>query len=376
MMPRRGSFWSLMVVVRGFATAWLLVALAAGCAPVSKLPQISEEAAKREREIQLELAFQQLFKNTQRVHKIAYPILKVNAPLCEQTVREAIGIFAINKFLVREDYRAAAKKTAGIGDEIKVIAVAVGSAAATAGFREGDVLDSINGWEIPRGEGAITKLHERLNELTEKKTELDFTVKRGEKRQTLHVSTDTVCKYGYKTTESGNVNAYADGENIIIEAGIIRVAQNDDDLAIVVGHEIAHNLMEHRLKQQGNVLLGSVVDILFAGFGVNTQGAFGNLAGAAYSQEFEAEADYVGLYLMARAGYRIDEVALFWRRMGLEHPGSIRTSLAASHPATPERFLALEKTITEIKAKQAAGKTLLPEKEEPTAAPVPTPPPQ
>ena len=61
------------------ATARLVVVVvigAAACAPVSKLPDISPEAAKREREIQNEMAFRQLYKNTQRVHLIAYPILK------------------------------------------------------------------------------------------------------------------------------------------------------------------------------------------------------------------------------------------------------------------------------------------------------------
>ncbi len=367
-MPRRGFRRSGRVAFRALAAVVLAAAIVAACAPVSKLPEVSAEAAKREREIQYELAFQQLLRNTQRVHKIAYPILKANAALCGESVRQGIGFHAANKFNVPKDYRAAAEKIAGIGDEIKVIAVAEGSAAA--GFREGDVLATVNGWEIPKGDGAIRKLHERLDEIAAKKTELAFAVNRGGKTESLRLTTDTVCKYGYKVSESADANAYADGDNIFIQAGIIRLARDDNDLATVIGHEIAHNLMDHLTKQRGNAALGTVVDILFAGFGVNTQGAFGNLGGRVFSQEFEAEADYVGLYLMARAGFRIDDVALFWRRMAVEHPGSIRNSLAGTHPATPERFLALEKSIAEIKAKQAAGKPLLPEKDD-----SPTPPP-
>jgi predicted Zn-dependent protease len=80
-----------------------------------------------------------------------------------------------------------------------------------------------------------------------------------------------------------------------------------------------------------------------------------------YSKEFEAEADYVGLYLMARAGFAIEDTPNFWRRMAIAHPGSVKRGLAASHPPTPERFLALEKTVEEIDAKRARSEALLPE---------------
>jgi len=108
-------------------------------------------------------------------------------------------------------------------------------------------------------------------------------------------------------------------------------------------------------------MLGSLLDIVAAAYGVNTQGAFGNAAARAHSQGFEAEADYVGLYIMARSGRDIDNSPRFWRRMAASHPGSIQRSGAASHPATPERFLAMEKTIKEIKKKERLGEPLVPE---------------
>lgn len=79
---------------------------------------------------------------------------------------------------------------------------------------------------------------------------------------------------------------------------------------------------------------------------------------ASCSVEFEEEADYVGMYYMERAGYDSDGVADFWRRMAIEHPASIEHR--QSHPTTPERFLAIEKTAAEIDTKRAAGAALLP----------------
>jgi predicted Zn-dependent protease len=130
--------------------------------------------------------------------------------------------------------------------------------------------------------------------------------------------------------------------------------------------------MGHLDSKRDNAALGMLVDILFAGLGVGTQGAFANMARQAYSQEFETEADYVGLYMTARAGFDIRNAASFWRRMGVEHPSSIRANHASSHPSAPYRFVSLDKTVEEIERKKAAGLPLRPELRK--AEPVPVQP--
>ena len=110
-----------------------------------------------------------------------------------------------------------------------------------------------------------------------------------------------------------------------------------------------------------NYALGSILDIAAQIFlKIPTQGLFGSLGGNAYSQDFEAEADYVGLYILAQAGGNIEEAPQFWRRMATLSPGAIQSSHMSTHPATPERFVALEETVKEIRAKQRAGLPLTP----------------
>jgi predicted Zn-dependent protease len=96
---------------------------------------------------------------------------------------------------------------------------------------------------------------------------------------------------------------------------------------------------------------------------VNTGGDFTNLGaefGAmSFSQDFEREADYVGMYLLARADRPIANAADFWRRMAQESPGSIK--FASSHPTTAERFVRLENAAAEIEQKRTAGAPLMPE---------------
>ena len=63
---------------------------------------------------------------------------------------------------------------------------------------------------------------------------------------------------------------------------------------------------------------------------------------------------------MQRAGLDITDAGDFWRRMAAEHPGAIRTNHAASHPATPERFLKIDLAIEEIKEKIELGELVIP----------------
>ena len=73
---------------------------------------------------------------------------------------------------------------------------------------------------------------------------------------------------------------------------------------------------------------------------------------------FEQEADYVGMYFMERAGYNSTGVADFWRRYAAESPKSV--SKRTTHPTSPERFIAIERTHREIAHKKAAGQPLIP----------------
>lgn len=174
------------------------------------------------------------------------------------------------------------------------------------------------------------------------------------------------CIYEFDLLEGGAVNAYADGKKLYITPAMIDFAKTDEELAIVLAHEYAHNLMEHISSQQGNALLGglfgAVLDGLATSQGVNTGSEFtkagAQMAALAYSADFEQEADYVGLYVMEHAGYDISNAPNFWRRMSIENPSSVFTT--TTHPTNPHRFIALEKTVKEIADKKASGIALLP----------------
>src|SRR4051812_20365293 len=87
-----------------------------------------------------------------------------------------------------------------------------------------------------------------------------------------------------------------------------------------------------------------------AGRGGDTKGAFTKagvqLGNAHAAPAFEAEADYVSMYYMARAGYSTAGVEDFWRKMAVEAPGAI--FIKSDHPTTPDRFLGIAATEKEI----------------------------
>ena len=87
--------------------------------------------------------------------------------------------------------------------------------------------------------------------------------------------------------------------------------------------------------------------------------SFGNVGGGAYSQDFELEADYVGLYMAARAEYDVDAAANFMRRLAAVKPDSIDVE-DATHPNTAHRFVALETAALEIQRKRNRRDPLIP----------------
>ena len=172
--------------------------------------------------------------------------------------------------------------------------------------------------------------------------------------------------------EDDAVNAYADGDSVYIPVGMMRFADSDSELALVIGHEMAHNRLGHvkEKKVTGGIGrgLGMVLDLAVGIVGIPTGGGFSALGGAASdaatsgrSRNFESDADYMGLYMVRRAGYDVSKAHLFWRQMAAEYPSSIKGSMMASHPSSPERAAALEAAQVEIHRKEKARRPLVPE---------------
>jgi hypothetical protein len=403
------------LLILGIGTGLLLASACAG--PTTREWSVPKEAILLEELKQHELAEQNLLDHRQRLHEIAYPLLRAGVPLCSTDLRYDIGLVI------------------GYGDlgSVEVLSVAAGSPADSAGIEPGDALLGVHGIGVPSGNGAAEGANAALREaahsgartlievsragheiylkngthisgtITQQHLEESpdglvrltsgdetrtynrvYTIESAEgqarayrdseiaetsfgRRIGFAVGRELVCGYSVEVVLDPSLNAFADGRGIYVNSGLMRYL-SDDALRVVVAHELAHNAMGHLSTKQSNQAIGAIggalADIAYeATTGVSTGGVFsgqGANAGAqSFSQEFEIEADYVGLYFMALSGHEVAESANVWRRLALESPDGI--SLSSTHPSFAARFLIMEEAIAEIEHKMSSGEVLLPE---------------
>jgi len=185
--------------------------------------------------------------------------------------------------------------------------------------------------------------------------------------RTVTVSPVMGCAIPVNYVTADEMNAFTDGNKIVVSSAIVGVARTDAQLAVIIGHELAHANLGHLDKQRANMLIGAVggavLDAAFASATIRTGGeftrAFMRAGLMAYSVAFEREADYVGAYYAARAGYDLAGAEEVWRAFGQTHPQSI--VFAKTHPTTPERFIQMQEVAAEIADKQRRHLPLEPE---------------
>ncbi len=124
------------------------------------------------------------------------------------------------------------------------------------------------------------------------------------------------------------VNAFAlPGGKVAIFTGILKHTKNEAGLATVMGHEIAHALQRHGVERMSRSIIDQIVQLGALGAAASGQagsgagaiagilGAYGVNVSLPFNRKQESEADYIGLRLMAEAGYDPREAVLFWERM-------------------------------------------------------------
>jgi hypothetical protein len=345
----------------GFGVAGVLVAaLLTGCAgPSTKRVGVDASARAQEEVTQQRLAIKTAFDLERRLWVVGYAVLKGAASECGSKVRQSLGFRYLTYDRLPSAQRDLIASALGVDTRLRVMAVYKDSAADLAGLKEGDILVDPSS---PALTPSTTESKEAAALRLPPGKPISLAIQRNGVPMTLQMKPDTVCDYPMQVTNGGEVNAYADGSSIKVSRGMMRFAAEDRELALVVGHELGHNTMGHLDKRKINMAVGAVFDILAAAYRVDTGAAFTKAGAGAFSQDFEAEADYVGLYYLARAGYETEGAASFWRRMAAEHPASIKNAHSATHPATTERFLALEQVHQEVHRKLTGGLELTPDR--------------
>ncbi|WP_405572304.1 M48 family metallopeptidase [Winogradskyella sp. Asnod2-B02-A] len=169
-------------------------------------------------------------------------------------------------------------------------------------------------------------------------------------------------KWEYKLIESEQVNAWCmPGGKIAFYTGILPIAANETGVAAIMGHEVAHALANHGQQrmsasyiQQGLAVAGNVAlasDEQALGIFNQSYGVVSNVAGMLpFSRSHETEADKIGIYLMAIAGYNPDEASVLWERMKANSGGESPPEFMSTHPSNDSRIENLKALAPKAKA--------------------------
>lgn len=271
-----------------------------------------------------------------RMAGIAYRLTTANAALCRDLApTPGWAIHGIGQYdpSLRDDARA----VFGFETPVAVEAVVPGGPAARAGIRAGDSLVAIDGAAVGgsatvRAASSVDRdaVSARIAALPPARA-MSVTVVRDGAARTVAVPPSPGCRSNFEVLLGPKMTATADGA--IVQLGVRFFERyTDDEIAVVVGHELAHNILHHRERlDAAKVSRGLLSEV----------GRSGRLF-----RRTEDDADLLGLYLIRNAGYDPTNAVRFWR----EHGGDVDGGLFRSrtHASSKARAKALADEIARI----------------------------
>jgi hypothetical protein len=285
------------------------------------IPTTGEPAARTDTERLLQAAFEHWVGQEARLQEISQRIRVAGRDLCGAGLTPVLGAAVLGPDDLHPPLDAMLRRRLGDLDGLYVAAVFPDMAAARAGMRSGDAITRI-------GYHPARETHQFYSPAVETNQVLVIEIDRDGERQSLEVERNPGCAYAARLILDDVVSAYADGWTINFTTGLMRIIENDVQLATIVGHEIAHNI---DLRNRRGTVSRQV--------------------------RREERADYIGIYLAAIAGYlpEVEDARVELDLMSNVHYVTMRRS----HPSTPERVLAFRKTLEEIAAKRQRGEALV-----------------
>ena len=258
-----------------------------------------------------------------RLETIGYQLSRANAALCPQPdmltglILHNIGGYDRTD---RAEIGARYDLTYGFG----VLQVVPGSAAAQVGLSDGDEIVSLNGTSLAAfgqdligKQGSYDRTERFVSALASalRSGPTILGIRRGDAQISLPLHVEQGCGGRFAVMRDSALAAWSDGRYVAVTDRMMDFVSDDAELAFVVAHEMAHNILHHAEQTKG-------INRLFAEFGF----------GARKLKAAEVEADGLAVELMARAGFDVTAPERLLRRfaadrsmdLGITHPGIFR----------------------------------------------------
>lgn len=239
-----------------------------------------------------------------RLERVSAPLRLANAELCGKTFRDpGFSTHALEDY--PERLRDVAKEALALeAGGIYVRRVRPGSPAAQANIEPGDRILSLNGQFIPGG-STMKRFYSALSRgaYGGVKTRLLLRTPSGSEYETS-LRPETACAYETHVFYSRDINGHTNGNDVFITSELMRFVEDDNNLALIVAHEMAHGIAAH-IEQTPTVAL-------------------------------ELEADRMALVMMENAGYNIEAAIEYWA--DAVHPHRDLQDNSDSHPSIRARF--------------------------------------
>jgi len=257
------------------------------------------------------------------IEDVGYQLAHSGAPICGEAVAPLLGAsLARRNDFVLHAKKAQVEAAFGVGDRVKVFAVAGGSPAERAGLRAGDEIVAVDGRSITRTKHVFEALRRSSS------GDPLFRVLREGTAHSLSLPRELGCDSGLRVYVSSSIDTSSDynERDVWVPTGLVRFVKNDDELAIAIAHQIAHRLVGsfHRLQDEPRI-------------------------------------DSLALVLSARAGFTITHAAGFWDRVAAEQPWKIPLATGGhpvDHGALELRAPVIRASVAEIQNLIAAGKPI------------------
>lgn len=265
-----------------------------------------------------------------RVERIAYRLFRYAAAYCTDNRRYNFGIPPITVSDLPKDLQGPYRDSIGAidADRPRFIQIVPFSPVQLAGLLEGDVLISLHEESTGKALQPSWTL-DRPAQTMAVNGQLKLELLHGQEIKTVSLTPQLICNLKPVLDKDAGLSITVSRDTLTITSGLVSQIPNDDELAVLIAHQLAHWLL-HTTNQVPETLQ-------------------------------EQDADYLATYLAHAAGFNVSTFKEAWYRAGLNSGELRKDAIARVHPMTPSRALALNDTLQEIRAKTLAGKRILPE---------------